>query len=95
MSNPPIKSIYSDEQQYLLQRNNSLGVDVGQRMYGMDRSTPMDALRDIIRNHYSPNTALENKNVTAVVLRTEIKAPTQLGLAQTAKKDPVACEGRE
>jgi hypothetical protein len=88
LSNPPIKSVYSDEQQYLLQRNNSLGVDVGQRMYGMDRSTPMDALKDMIRNYYSPNTALENKNIIALVLKTELKAPTQLGLAQTSKKDP-------
>ena len=85
---PPRNSIYSDEQQYLLQRENNLGSDIGQNMYGADRSTPMDAIRDLIRKHYSPNTALENKNVTAVVLRSERKAPTQLGLATTAKKDP-------
>ena len=78
-------SIYSDEKQYLLQREHTIGVDVGQKMYGLERSTPIDAIRDMIRNYYAPNTALENQNVTAVVYSCDETLPTQLGLANTEK----------
>ena len=79
-------SIYSDEKQYLLQREHTIGVDVGQKMYGLERSTPIDAIRDMIRNYYAPNTALENQNVTAVVYSCDETLPTQLGLANAGKK---------
>tara|TARA_R110002110_G_scaffold125296_3_gene303168 strand:+ start:17372 stop:18538 length:1167 start_codon:yes stop_codon:yes gene_type:complete len=86
----PPQSIYNSEKQYLLRRDGALGPDIGQRMYGLNRSTPMDAIRDMIRNYYSPSQVLDQKNVLAVVLRSESEIPTQYSLADAGKKAPIS-----
>ena len=88
--NLPPESIYTAEKQFLLRREQALGTDIGQRMYGLDRSTPMDAIRDMIRHYYSPSQVLDQKNVLAVVLRSEKEIATQYGLADSGKKSPAS-----
>lgn len=80
------KKISDDEKQYLLQRKNQIGVDVGQRQWGLDRSTPMGALKQMIRDFYSPDTATSKENPYAVVLSTEVINPTNYDVAEKGEK---------
>ena len=80
------KSISEDEKQYLLQRENQLGVDVGQRQWGLDRSTPMGALKEMVRDFYSPDTSTSRKNPYAVILSTEVINPTNYDTAEKGEK---------
>ena len=84
------KKISEDEKQYLLQRENQLGVDIGQRQWGLDRSSPMGALKQIIRDFYTPDTTLSKTNPYAVVLSSEIINPTNYDVAAKGEKPGTA-----
>lgn len=79
MAKPPKNSIYSDEVQNLLLENNTLGGDAGENAWSLDRSTPMDTLKHMMREYYTPNTSLDNKTAKAIVLQADTKIPSFLG----------------
>ena len=79
MAKPPKNSIYSDEVQNLLLENNTLGGDAGENAWSLDRSTPMDTLKHMMREYYTPNTSLDNKTAKAMVLQADTKIPSFLG----------------
>ena len=79
MAKPPKNSIYSDEVQNLLLENNTLGGDAGENAWSLDRSTPMDTLKHMMREYYTPNTSLDNKTAKAMVLQADTSIPSFLG----------------
>ena len=84
------KKISDDEKQYLVQRENQLGVDIGQRQWGLDRSSPMGALKQMIRDFYTPDTTLSKTNPYALVLSSEIINPTNYDVAAKGEKPGTA-----
>ena len=76
MAKEPKNSIYSDEKQDLFLKKDTLGNNIATKSYDLDRSTPMSSLKDMMRDYYSPNTLLDNKTATAVVLQIDQKIPS-------------------
>lgn len=76
MAKAPKNSIYSDEKQDLFLKKDTLGTNIATKSYDLDRSTPMSSLKDMMRDYYSPNTLLDNKTATAVVLQIDQRIPS-------------------
>lgn len=76
MAKEPKNSIYSDDKQDLFLKKDTLGTNIATKSYDLDRSTPMSSLKDMMRDYYSPNTLLDNKTATAVVLQIDQKIPS-------------------
>ena len=77
MADDPIKSIYSDEKQNLFLENDTIAqIYQAENAYNLDRSTPLSALKQMMREHYTPNTLMDNKTALAVVYRVEDQIPS-------------------
>jgi len=62
-------SIYSDEKQSQFLEGDTLALPIeAENAYSLDRSTPLSALKQMMREHYSPNTLLDNSVASAIVL---------------------------
>jgi GH24 family phage-related lysozyme (muramidase) len=90
MPKTPKDSIYSDEKQSIFLRDETLASSyLAEKAYDLDRSSPLGALKNMLREYYSPNTLLDNKIATAVVLRIEPNYPTYIEAArQTSDQIP-------
>jgi len=70
-------SIYSDEKQSQFLEGDTLALPIeAENAYSLDRSTPLSALKQMMREHYSPNTLLDNSVVSAIVLAVDIQTPS-------------------
>ena len=77
VADDPIKSIYSDEKQNLFLENDTIAqIYQAENAYNLDRSTPLSALKQMMREHYTPNTLMDNKTALAVVYRVEDQIPS-------------------
>jgi GH24 family phage-related lysozyme (muramidase) len=70
-------SIYSDEKQSQFLEGDTLALPIeAENAYSLDRSTPLSALKQMMREHYSPNTLLDNSVASAIVLAVDIQTPS-------------------
>ena len=70
-------SIYSDEKQSQFLEGDTLALSVeAENAYSLDRSTPLSALKQMMREHYSPNTLLDKSVVSAIVLAVDVQTPS-------------------
>jgi len=90
MPKTPKDSIYSDEKQSIFLRDDTIASSfLAEKAYDLDRSSPLGALKNMLREYYTPNTLLDNKIATAVVLRIEPNYPTYIEAArQTSDQIP-------
>lgn len=87
MSKIPKDSIYSDEKQARFLRDERTGLPyVSEKAYDLDRSSPLDTLRHMIREYYTPDVLSDNKVASAIVLRVESKIfPTSMNVVQQSE----------
>jgi len=70
-------SIYSDEIQSKFLEADTLSLSIeAENAYSLDRSTPLSALKQMMREHYSPNTLLDNSVASAIVLAVDVETPS-------------------
>ena len=70
-------SIYSDEKQSQFLEGDALALPIeAENAYSLDRSTPLSALKQMMREHYSPNTLLDNSVASAIVLAVDVQTPS-------------------
>jgi hypothetical protein len=71
------ESIYSDEKQSKFLEADTLAFPIeAENAYSLDRSTPLSALKHMMREYYSPNTLLDNSVASAIVLAVDVQAPS-------------------